>query len=411
MTLAQGNGYGTSLTDVTVGDNDLSRTHSGTFPAAAGDDLATGLGTPMAGGWSCPEITSMSSTQTAAGDSVTITGFSLADATIDFGNVPATITAQSATSVTVTVPAGAGTVAVHGTNAIGTGTHTVNFSYPGVVTTTTASTTTTTIKPTIKPPPPKPAVNTVNTHAYRLVAADGGIFSFGGAPFFGSTGAVHLNQPIVGMTSDTATGGYWFVARDGGIFAFHAPFFGSTGGAALASPIVGMAATPDGKGYWLVAGNGRVFAFGDAPDDGSVAANGVPADRRHRVRTATAGATGSSDPTAACSRSARRASSVRRPGHRSRVRSSASRSTPRPAATGWSRPTAASSGSTRRSSARPAPSGSTSPSSASRRPGTVEGYWMVARDGGIFGFGNAGFSGSMGAVRFNQPVVGMAAPR
>jgi len=34
---------------------------------------------------------------------------------------------------------------------------------------------------------------------YWLVASDGGIFSFGDAGFFGSTGAIHLNRPIVGM--------------------------------------------------------------------------------------------------------------------------------------------------------------------------------------------------------------------
>jgi hypothetical protein len=32
-----------------------------------------------------------------------------------------------------------------------------------------------------------------------LVATDGGIFNYGDAAFFGSTGAIHLNQPIVGM--------------------------------------------------------------------------------------------------------------------------------------------------------------------------------------------------------------------
>ena len=34
---------------------------------------------------------------------------------------------------------------------------------------------------------------------YWFVAADGGIFSYGDARFFGSTGSLHLNQPIVGM--------------------------------------------------------------------------------------------------------------------------------------------------------------------------------------------------------------------
>ncbi len=37
------------------------------------------------------------------------------------------------------------------------------------------------------------------------------------------------------------------------------------------------------------------------------------------------------------------------------------------------------------------------------------GYWLVALDGGVFSFGDAAFYGSMGAVRLNRPVVGMAA--
>ena len=36
------------------------------------------------------------------------------------------------------------------------------------------------------------------------------------------------------------------------------------------------------------------------------------------------------------------------------------------------------------------------------------GYWLVAADGGIFGFGDAAFYGSTGGIHLNQPVVGMA---
>ena len=36
-----------------------------------------------------------------------------------------------------------------------------------------------------------------------------------------------------------------------------------------------------------------------------------------------------------------------------------------------------------------------------------KGYWMVAADGGIFAFGDAGFQGSMGGMPLNQPIVGM----
>jgi hypothetical protein len=34
-----------------------------------------------------------------------------------------------------------------------------------------------------------------------LVASDGGIFTFGDAPFEGSMGSVHLNEPIVAMAT------------------------------------------------------------------------------------------------------------------------------------------------------------------------------------------------------------------
>jgi len=36
------------------------------------------------------------------------------------------------------------------------------------------------------------------------------------------------------------------------------------------------------------------------------------------------------------------------------------------------------------------------------------GYWLVASDGGIFSFGDAGFFGSAGAMTLSQPIVGMA---
>ena len=77
------------------------------------------------------------------------------------------------------------------------------------------------------------------------MASDGGIFTFGDAGFFGSTGVAELNRPIVGM-APTATGkGYWLVASDGGIFAFgDAGFFGSTGDLVLNSPIVAIVAKP-----------------------------------------------------------------------------------------------------------------------------------------------------------------------
>ena len=95
---------------------------------------------------------------------------------------------------------------------------------------------------------------TPDGRGYWLVASDGGIFSFGDAGFYGSTGAITLNRPVVGMAATPDGRGYWLVASDGGIFSFgDARFYGSTGSIALNQPVVGMAATPDGRGYWLVA--------------------------------------------------------------------------------------------------------------------------------------------------------------
>jgi len=41
--------------------------------------------------------------------------------------------------------------------------------------------------------------------------------------------------------------------------------------------------------------------------------------------------------------------------------------------------------------------------------GGVDGYWLVASDGGVFSFGNAAFHGSTGGLPLVKPVVGMAA--
>ena len=48
--------------------------------------------------------------------------------------------------------------------------------------------------------------------------------------FFGSTGALTLNKPIVGAAATPTGGGYWLFASDGGVFSFgDAAFLGSTG--------------------------------------------------------------------------------------------------------------------------------------------------------------------------------------
>jgi hypothetical protein len=76
---------------------------------------------------------------------------------------------------------------------------------------------------------------------YRMAAADGGIFSFGDAAFYGSTGGLHLDAPIVGMRATADGGGYYMMATDGGVFTFgDAGFEGSAGSSALVAPIVAV---------------------------------------------------------------------------------------------------------------------------------------------------------------------------
>jgi hypothetical protein len=129
-------------------------------------------------------------------------------------------------------------------------------------------------------------VRTPNARGGWVASADGGVFAFGDAGFYGSMGARHLNRPIVGMAATPTGKGYWLVASDGGMFAFgDARFFGSTGSLRLHRPIVAMAATPTGNGYWLVASDGGIFTFGDATFHGST--GGAPPSLPVRAIAAT----------------------------------------------------------------------------------------------------------------------------
>src|SRR5262249_48456778 len=108
--------------------------------------------------------------------------------------------------------------------------------------------------------------------------------------FYGSTGAVRLAKPVVGMAATPDGKGYWLVASDGGIFTFgDARFYGSTGAVRLAQPVIAMSPTSSGRGYWMVASDGGIFNFGDAAFYGSAAGFGV------RVVGMATGATGNYD--------------------------------------------------------------------------------------------------------------------
>jgi hypothetical protein len=217
---------------------------------------------------------------------------------------------------------------------------------------------------------------------YRLVAADGGIFSFG-VPFFGNpmtAGSDICVTPIAsnpwsckGVATTASGNGYWVVssetfeggisamasgfgdaqllanptplsglngpvvgaattgtglllaASDGGVFAYgDATFFGSEAGAQDVAPIVGISTSPRIDGYWLVGANGGVHPFGAAVYYGDMA--------RVHLNQPMVGITATPD---------------------------------------------------------------------------GGGYWLVAADGGVFAFGDAPFLGSMAGHHLNAPVVGI----
>ncbi|HEX3794367.1 MAG TPA: hypothetical protein VHV57_07695 [Acidimicrobiales bacterium] len=120
-----------------------------------------------------------------------------------------------------------------------------------------------------------------SSHGFWLVGSDGGVFTFGSANFYGSTGNLTLQASVDGIAATADRKGYWLVASDGGVFTFgDAHFYGSIPQLGLApvdspnphrliAPIVGIVPTVDGGGYFLVASDGGIFAFGDAVFEGS----------------------------------------------------------------------------------------------------------------------------------------------
>ena len=206
---------------------------------------------------------------------------------------------------------------------------------------------------------------------YRFVAADGGIFAFGDAKFYGSAGGTKLARPIVAMVSTPTNGGYWLVASDGGIFSYgDAKFLGSTGAIQLSSPIVGMAATPSGQGYWFVAADGGIFSFGDAKFHGSM--GGQPLAKPIVGMASTT--TGRGYWLVASDGGIFAFGAAKFYGSTGNIKL-----------------------------AKPIVGMVTSPSGA--------GYRFVASDGGIFCFGDAKFLGSAGGKPLAKPIVGMARTR
>ena len=108
---------------------------------------------------------------------------------------------------------------------------------------------------------PVPAPAGASAPGYWLLGGDGGVFSFGDARFYGSTGGIKLNQPAVAMAATPGGNGYWFTATDGGVFTFGSAEF-SLHRAVVSTNRRGMADSPRGR-LLAVARMGHL-RFGDA---------------------------------------------------------------------------------------------------------------------------------------------------
>jgi len=209
----------------------------------------------------------------------------------------------------------------------------------------------------------------VNTPGYRLGAADGGVFDYGGTDFAGSKSIA--GSPVVAMPTTIDGQGYWLVTADGHTYNFGTA--GNVGNVPVkpAAPIVGATVGGDNGGLYLAGADGGVYALGDARFAGS-------AGNVHLNKPIVAIASDQS---------------------------------------GQGYVLVASDGGVfgfgTNSNGEPNFRGSlggmrlNAPIVGAAMTLSGEGYYLVASDGGVFSFGDADFAGSMGGKHLNSPIVGL----
>jgi hypothetical protein len=249
-------------------------------------------------------------------------------------------------------------------------------------------------------------------NGYWLVAADGGVFAFGDAEFYGSMGGQSLNAPIVGMAATPAGDGYWLVAADGGIFSFgSAEFYGSMGAESLRTPIVGMAAGPDGAGYWLAGSGGNVYGFVEPRLTYSVSHPSEPPDQYVGITPVDSGEGFETVNARNCV------------GRFSLIRDDLAQNCPldqetivgiaaTPSGKGFVTIGSQASNYPYGDASTLIPPASIIPNLNAPVVGGAlcgdTGIWYAAADGGVFAFSPAEFHGSLGDIQLNAPIVGIA---
>jgi len=115
--IAGSSAYASAFNDVTSGNDDLFGNHGGLYPAGAGYDMASGLGTPIGStlaGYLCDRVTvgnpGTQTSYTGTPVSVAVTGTSTGGATLQYAatGLPAGLSINSATGAVSGVPSTAG---------------------------------------------------------------------------------------------------------------------------------------------------------------------------------------------------------------------------------------------------------------------------------------------------------------
>ena len=217
------------------------------------------------------------------------------------------------------------------------------------------------------PPPPPPVPE---FPGFWSAGADGRIRAYGDVRSAGDLAGRKLGGPIVSLAATPAGHGYWLLGADGGVFAFgDAPFLGAPAGQ-LRTPAVRLEPTPTGKGYWVLSAAGEVAAFGDAAFRGqlfplplqAVGLASTPSGLGYWIATADAKVLAFGDAVIHSATGGPLTDTA------SSAAAGATRSAPGTGPAGKAAPAAA-------------------PTVAIAASPDGKGYWLLARDGGVFSFG------------------------
>jgi len=214
--------------------------------------------------------------------------------------------------------------------------------------------------------------------------------------FLALLAAVVLTTAPVGAFPSPPAPGYWLVAGDGGVFGFNVPFFGSAASDPTRCPpnlvdrdlpfgtCFSIAATPTGRGYWILNGDaGKIYRYGDAGDYGEPATKWAGTSREFVPSARAIVSTPSGHGYWVLELNASGAATIDPFGD------------------------AKSYGDSQKLASTTHQGFNGEPVGLAATP-DGKGYWEVHSDGGVFGFGDAHFYGSMGSAHLKSPVVGIA---